>query len=815
MHKIRRKTKLKTKNTLGILIITLLSISILSSVIPATQAVDYPTYAFLAVSPNPIGVGQRVQITMWVDLLPARTAYQGQPKATWKGYTLTITSPTGKVEKQTMDSDPVASQFVSFVPDEVGDYTMQFTYAGETIGNFTILGSESPDVTLVVQQDPISGVPQTPLPAEYWTRPINAQNRDWYTVSNNWYGVPILFGNTWAGKSNWLPIGSAPNTAHVLWSKEKDLGGLIGGELGDVGYYSGASYENKWTPPVILNGRLYYNQRLGGSSNLGLVCRDLDTGEQIWFQNGTTITCGQVLEFDSPNQHGAFPYLWSMGTTCRMYDPLTGTEILQIVNATTGRVAFDEQGNLLVYVLSGAQNRLTLWNATKCIQSYYTGQTPEWYWRPTAGLLADWSRGIMWNVSVPDVPGTQAIASMGENTIVAAAQAAVNVIGVTGYSTQDGKQLFNFNVSSTETYNYFFSGEVDGKFAWFKQEAMQWYGYDATTGAQLWVTDPYTNAWGMYTSSVVGLGASSPVIAYGKLYAVAYDGTIHCFDMETGDNDWNYYIGNAGYETPYGTWPFGGGLHVAADGKIYATTGEHSPSHPLVRGAKMVCVNATTGEEIWRTQGWMQTPAIADGSVTVFNHYDNRIYNFRKGPAQVTVTAPDIAVPMSSSILIKGTVIDISPGTNEHEQAMRFPSGVPAVSDESMSDWMAYVYQQQTKPSNTTGVPVTINVIDENNNYRTIGETTTDANGYFRLNWTPDIPGTYTVYAIFPGTQSYWPAQSQTDFTVVDNPATQPPAATAQPSAADLYFIPATAAIILAIAIVGIVMILLFLRKRP
>jgi hypothetical protein len=211
----------------------------------------------------------------------------------------------------------------------------------------------------------------------------------------------------------------------------------------------------------------------------------------------------------------------------------------------------------------------------------------------------------------------------------------------------------------------------------------------------------------------------------------------------------------------------------------------------------------------------MQTPVIADGSLTAFNHYDNKIYNLNKGPTLVKVSAPDVAVPISNSILIKGTVTDISPGTNGQEQAMRFPNGVPAVSDASMSDYMAYVYMQQAKPANITGVPVTISVIDANNNNRPIGQVFTDENGFFSLNWKPDITGTYTVIATFEGSQSYWPAHSQNAFTVSDVGPTQPPAETAQPSAADLYFIPAIAAIILAIAIVGIVMVLLFFRKRP
>jgi hypothetical protein len=808
-----RQIKVKT---LSIVIASILILSMLSIFVPAAQAEDFPTYGFLSVSPNPVGLGQRAQVTAWVDLLP-NNAYPGSATATWTNYNITVISPSGKITTDVGPSDPVGSKYISITPDEVGSYTIKFSYAGETVGSRTIKGTTAPDVVLVVQDEPIGDYPNTPLPTEYWTRPINAQNRDWYAIQNNWYGLPMVVGSSWAGESNWVPVGSATNSAHVLWKKEKDLGGLISGELGNLGYYSSASYESKWSPPVILNGKLYYQQRLGASATLGLVCRDLATGEQLWFQNGTTISFGQSFEFDSPNQHGAFSYLWSSGATYRMFDPFTGTEILRIVNATTGRHALDEKGNLLSYILNGGQNTLTLWNATKAIVNQ-TGGNQGWDWRANAGINVTWSRGIEWNVSVPDVPGSQSIATMGKNTIIAANSVGTGVdrvISVTGYSTKSGAQLFNFNVSSTESATYFFTGEVDGKFAWFKQETMTWYGYDATTGKQLWQTEPYESAWGMYTSGGNGLGASSPVIAYGKLYAVAYDGTIHCFDMETGNNDWNYYIGNAGYETPYGTYPLGNGLHVAADGKIFAAVGEHSPNHPLYRGAALVAVNATNGEEIWRSQGWLQGPVIADGTVTAYNHYDNSIYNFGKGPTALTVSAPDIEVPSDKSVLIKGNVIDISPGTKAQEQASRFPNGVPAVSDQSQTDWMAYVYQQQPKPTNTTGVSVTINVIDSNGNQRPIGQTTTNANGFFSLNWKPDISGTYTVTANFAGSESYWPSHADTAFTVSEPTATQAPVATASPSAADLYFIPAIAGIIVAIALVGIVMVLLLLKKRP
>ena len=79
---------------------------------------------------------------------------------------------------------------------------------------------------------------------------------------------------------------------------------------------------------------------------------------------------------------------------------------------------------------------------------------------------------------------------------------------------------------------------------------------------------------------------------------------------------------------------------------------------------------------------------------------------------------------------------------------------------------MAYVYMQQPKPNNATGVPVTLSVVDSNGNFREIGTTTTDATGFYSLQWKPDIDGKYVVYAKFGGSQSYWPSESTTAFAV-------------------------------------------------
>jgi hypothetical protein len=107
---------------------------------------------------------------------------------------------------------------------------------------------------------------------------------------------------------------------------------------------------------------------------------------------------------------------------------------------------------------------------------------------------------------------------------------------------------------------------------------------------------------------------------------------------------------------------------------------------------------------------------------------------------------------------------------------------------------------------------VTIDVLDSNGNYRTIGSATADASGTYSLTWTPDIAGNYTVIASFAGTNGYWPSYAETAFAVMSAPvapAAPEPAAPLPPY--ETYTIGTGIAIIAAVAIVG----LMLLRKKP
>jgi len=159
-------------------------------------------------------------------------------------------------------------------------------------------------------------------------------------------------------------------------------------------------------------------------------------------------------------------------------------------------------------------------------------------------------------------------------------------------------------------------------------------------------------------------------------------------------------------------------------------------------------------------------------------------------------------------------VLDKSPGTTDSDRTARFPDGIAAVSEESQQAWMEYVYMQQPKPTNTTGVQVTINVVDANGNYRTIGTTTTDETGFYSYQWMLDISGKYTVYAMFAGSESYWPSQATTAFVVDEPHPTASPQPLQQKSLVENYFLPGVAAIIIVIVIIG-ALIMLMLRKRP
>ena len=350
-------------------------------------------------------------------------------------------------------------------------------------------------------------------------------------------------------------------------------------------------------------------------------------------------------------------------------------------------------------------------------------------------------------------------------------------------------------------------------------ETMSWLGYSLDTGDLLW--GPLTGNTRTYSYFGSGLGAG-PIgwPANGSFYTQGYGGEVVSYNGKTGDIQWVFNDTNSGDETAWGNYPtFIGAI---ADGKIYAFTNEHSPNYPLYKGESVYCINATTGQLIWKLLGMAgqsggpgaSTMVEADGYLCYYNYYDNQIYTIGKGPSKLTVTSPSVGVTTSTPITISGTITDISPGSGQNAVAGNFPNGLPCVSDASMSGWMEHVYMQKPLPTNVTGVPISIDVIDANGNHRNIGTTTSDGSGTFAFTWTPDLDGAFTVIATFAGSESYYPSTAESHFFAATAAQASPSPTTPQQSLADMYFVPSIIAIIV-IIIVGFALIALMLRRRP
>ena len=807
--------KFVNKKTMASFMALFLVLVIAATIVPLPTANAHtppwtvPTYAYVHAAPNPVGVGQTVTAVFWINAVPPTAA--GKAGDRWTFY-LDITDSAGTNTTQgPFTSDPVGGSYASFTPDKIGTYTITCRFPEQKVTgssgtgifndnvavNDTYLASSS-STTITVQQDQIPAPPTYPLPTEYWTRPIEGQNDQWYQVSSSWLRGSQIIGSIVQRD------GTAPTTGHIMWTKPLEDGGVVGGnETYSEGmtFYDGSAYEGKGRNPLIVDGRFYYGvPRSGSPSGDGYACIDLRTGKQIYWQNMTLPTFAQLYDYESMNQHGVIPngYLWvSSGTTWMAYDAIDGNWLFNLTDVPTGTEIYTNMGEIVHYVLNAQGKWLGLWNNTAAhdltastIPTDYTSTNYN-QWRPI-GKVVNSSAAYSWNVSVSWLPAGATIIGVIQDDVLLGRNGSLPTVG----SSWTPYTLWAINLKPgavgqlmwMKTYDppagnlsrsIRFIDPVKRIFIAYDQQVMQWLGYSLDDGSYLWTT-PSEEALNFYSLTTGAFGVGGSIVAYGKLYSTGYSGIVYCYDTKTGNQLWNY-TANAGSMNPVGAYSLL--IGAVADGKVYLSSYEHSANAPHWKGSQLFCLNATTGKAVFTLDGWYAdySMAVADGYLVTLNDYSLQYFCFGKGPSQLTVASQNDEITFGNHVMIKGTVTDVAAGTTQNEQAGRFPNGVPAVSDASMSAWMAYVYMQKPRPSNVTGVNVRIDVIDANDNYRNIGTTTSDANGFYSFDWKPDVPGKYTVIASFDGSQSYWPSQAETAFATWEQEPNTTPAATAQP----------------------------------
>ena len=878
-----KKTKIQNKSiAIAFTTLLILSIGASTALMPSASAhtppVNLTTNAFISALPDTIGVGQTATIYMWLNrvygywpLDPGNIIAYAAIGNNYRfhNYKLTITGPNGTndISFATIN-DATSNQAYSFTPSEPGTYTLTFNFPGQaynsTSGDYNSASQlvndyylpSSANTTLTVTNSAVSYYPQSPLPTEYWTRPIYGMNTNWWTISSNWLGTGAanyggLASSYNAGGNGYLITpGDAvgPQTSHIMWTKPLQSGGVVGGNniaiQGDT-WFEGSAYNQRFTNPIIVNGKLYYTEPR--SFNVGFLtgpngptdCIDLQTGQLLWSRYMPQPSFAYIYDVQDPNQHGVYPALlvaatgggfFGGGVSWQFYDADTGDPQFNATNIPTStpyQIQNGPQGEQLRYSIfnNGTQAKpdwyLCEWNSSKLWNFNDPAQLglspgPDIPFGGTAvdgatGARYDWLNPITQNASLPflnTMPNAASVTTVQVyyNDIMLCYNGSLPSQGATfmgnfgfGPYTYFG---INLNASKGTVGSLIWSNTlqppagnltvleagvdpVNRVFVENLREGNNFVGYSLDTGANLWGPTTPQAALDYYGSPSSGSLANG--FAYGRMYSAAYAGIVYCYDTKTGNVLWTYGNGgsgnstSSGFEVP-GHYPLV--IDAIGNGVVYATSSEHTVETPIYKGALTRAINATDGTEIWTLSSYTgefftQSFAMADGYATWFNGYDNQIYNVGRGPSATSVSAGPQFMELGGGVIISGTVVDTSAGTKQTQQAGNFPNGVPCASDARMKDWMGYVYQQQVEPNNFTGVPVTISVRDSNNNFRPIGTATTDSSGMYTLTWAPDIPGNFTVYANFEGTNSYWPSSSETSFAVNQMVTPSPTATTA------------------------------------
>jgi hypothetical protein len=894
----------KNKTAIAIALFLMATITVTLVALPAANAHDPPwevlTWCYMGIAPDVSGVNQEVIIVFWINMVPptANGAYGDR----WS-FNVNVVKPNGDTETLgPFTSDPVGGGWTTYTPDQIGNYTFKAIFPGKTIDNTpggfnpgytrgqeylgdTYLTSESEPVTLIVQEEQIPSYEETPLPTGYWSRPIYGANHLWGQIAGQWLGggdTPEL------GPINYYSTG--PSTSHINWAVPFWSGGTMGGgasvNFGSIEYYSGQQYENYGGPYIVLDGKVYYT--VNQPPREGYYCISLYTGETLYFRNTTGAVSGasggrsgsipygapafgQVYDYESPNQHGGFPYLWvtSTGTTGQwdMLDGHTGNYICSIANVTqrtqtaggslvttgaTGTSKNDNTGSICYYNLvnlgtnANPDMYLQIWNTSQTIWWYnnMAGSNVYWEWRPYLNFTFDGSHGFSLNASIPAVEGS--IRRVVTDKYI--------IGGTTGNITDNpnfrtdgnlwalnldrtkgdvGSLLWNFDFTPPAGlpdtsyggggfgHNTAFGGlSTDEGIFWYTNSMLRTYyvySLDASItgkpqGTLLWTSDPVSQ-WGFY-----GLGTT---VYHGRLYNTnGYTGILIAYNATTGHIDWTWSAPSVGYdETPYTHTP----LYVASitEDKMYLFSSEHSVGSPIRRDAQLWCVDLTSGMMLWSITCWpsndpiRSTPIIADGRLLVADIQDCSIYCFGPGSSKTTVSAPQIVPALGSSVTITGTVTDnTDSGRHNTNGELDFSlKGTPAISDADMDAWMEYMYHQRPMPKDAKGVEVVLETFDPNGNFYEIGNTTSDVTGAYACLFTPEVPGMYQIIATFKGSGAYSGSFAQTYLSVGEAPQTTPTAPPPEPSMADLYFVPGIIGVIIAIVAVGLVL-LLVLRKR-
>jgi len=216
-----------------------------------------------------------------------------------------------------------------------------------------------------------------PAPGQYWTRPINPDNREWWVIGGNDPYNEIGGGtgtpgwpadtNVYTGQEytyEYVPYTTGPTSAHIVWRmQEQAIDGLFGGLI-DNAYtqYQAPDQDSSGTaftfgqsgpgfggnPNIVWNGRCYevITEPYDGISQPVWTCFDLQTGKVYWqitgIYNGATNQAPTFISYSENTQpvpggaartdRTVASLLYLSSSRVIKYNPITGAVT---VNQTT------------------------------------------------------------------------------------------------------------------------------------------------------------------------------------------------------------------------------------------------------------------------------------------------------------------------------------------------------------------------------------------------------------------------------------------------------------------------------------------------
>jgi hypothetical protein len=635
-RRMMEMTTLKRK-TMAFLIALFLMLTIAVPLIalPTVNAAVnyYHSYVYAIPAPYTLGVGQQMLLVAWTADMPqdigetAGTVNSPTGRAGWYGIQINITHPDGETEiVDTPYSDSAGSTWLAYVPTKVGEYKIQAifpeTWKNATANQYWYSSAVSEILSFTVQEEPLPPWNESPIPNDYWTRPIYGASRNWYALAGNWL----------SGAANVWPVGGAggtttlfgysqgPESAHIMWTKPLWAGGIMDARIGSITYtpehYGGITFV-----PVIIQGKIYYPAQYSSDMRQGHYCVDLYTGETLYLKNATMPSFGQIYLYDSPNQHGGFPYIWrtsgielpeivqvpratlandvrqmpvrvasvqtinrtatpiSTGNLREILDAQTGNTLYYIANvSTTGTNVYGQDGSILYYnaanlgTTAEPKYYLTVWNSSHgTVVASQTG-SGLWQWRPQGGnfgasnaylgglatnYVHDGSVFYSLNVSIPSLYGPR-------NTII-------NQTASIQAVRQDKYVIFGTAGRNDER------GLASG---WMMAVSLE----PGKEGTKLWestFTPPFASQAGNVSVSLTGVYPEDEVILFWSAKLVKR----WAYDLKTGQLLWESKPEN----------PMNYHMYTVTNvyqGKLI-TTGT---------SGEVLAYNVTTGEIVWKYQ---------------------------------------------------------------------------------------------------------------------------------------------------------------------------------------------------------------------